>query len=121
MDPKYTEIEEHVRKKWKARAQEAQENLFKLKGEAVEREKRERAARVEIDRKAEEARKEAARKSIQAQGLVEAVIEELGKLERTHGVKPVSWYSSTIATNGQQTITVQLSKIGEPRNFSSRW
>lgn len=110
MDPKYTEIEEHVRKKWKAQAQEAQENLLKLKGEAVEREKREQAERIGI-----------AHRDIQAQGLLDAVIEELGKLERTHGVKPVSWESSIIATNGQQTITVQLSKVGEPRNFSPRW
>lgn len=121
MDPKYTEIEEHVRKKWKAQAQEAQENLLKLKGEAVEREKRERIKAVAHAHAEERARKAVADKAIQDVGLVNALIADLKKLEGLYGIQLTSHSANTSRINDQMTINVQFSRIGTPRHFGSRW
>lgn len=123
MDTKYTEQEESLRKYWKNVSAFAQGELIKINGEAAEREKRERdakatAAAVAAKRQAD---KLAAERAIKDRGLVDAFIEKLGELEKHYGMKPVSWSAETIKTNGQMSLTVQFSPIGEPRTFSPRW
>lgn len=121
MDPKYTEIEEHARRKWKAQAQQAQENLLKLKGEAVERERQERIKTVAHAHAEERARKAAAEKAVQDVGFVNAIIADLKKLEGPYGIRLTSHSASAGRINDQMTINVQFSRIGAPRDFSPRW
>jgi DNA repair ATPase RecN len=122
MDPKYTDEERANRSHWKQQATEAQANLEKIKYAAVQREKREREEQIARDHAKRQAEKAAAEKQIQARGLVEALTRELGKLERTHGVRVTSHESST-TIHGQQTITVQFTKFAAPRTFTphGRW
>ena len=120
MDPKYTEAEEAIRRKWKQQAAQAQENLVRLKGEAVAREKLEQEQRLARAKVEEAARKAAAAQRIDAQRLVEAILEEVKRLERIHGVKVTS-YDSSSTIHGQQTITVQFTKVAAPRIFTPHW
>ncbi len=120
MDPKYTEQEEVIRQGWKRQAARAQEGLLKIKADAIAREKKEREERLAKSSAEAAARKAAANREIQARGLVDALIEEVKKLERTHGVMVTSHESST-TIHGQQTITVQFTKVATPRAFGIRW
>ena len=120
MDPKYTEQEEVIRQGWKRQAAHAQEGLLKVKADAIAREKKEREEKVAKDHAKQQADKAAAERRINAQGLAQAVVDEVKKLERTHGVRVTSHESST-TIHGQQTITVQFTKVAAPRTFTPYW
>jgi hypothetical protein len=120
VNPKYTEAEEAIRQKWKQQAAQAQENLIKLKGEAVAREKREWQERIARGAAEEAARKAAADQAVQARGLVDALVAQLKGLEALYGLRVTSHESST-TIHGQQTINVQFTKVAAPRTFTPRW
>lgn len=120
MDPKYTEAEEAIRRKWKQQAAQAQENLVRLKGEAVERERLEREQQAAKDNAKRQAEKAAADRDVQARGLADALVAQLKGLEALYGVRVTSHESST-TIHGQQTINVQFTKVAAPRTFSPRW
>lgn len=120
MSPKYTEAEQANRTHWKVQAATAQEMLLKIKADAIAREEKEREERLARDHAKLQAEKAAAERDVQARGLVDALVEDLRKVESLYGVKVTSHESST-TIHGQQTITVQFTKVAAPRLFGPRW
>lgn len=123
MDPKYTEAEQLRRNIWKARASNSQRELEKIKGEAVEREKREAAAKAEKYRLEREKEAQAARDkvdAVKAGDQIKAFIDDVEKVQHLYGVKVTSWETQTNPINNQVTVYMQVTKIGEPRALPPR-